>query len=199
MATGLTYPIYNGTDPSPRAFFVRCMGQFGAYFDLRDSSETPKRIEGEFDASPYEERVRRARAELDAVESRDDAWWDQEALRTNAANVCRNQQAETEAMAARHRYEKVLLEVEQWEPPTAEHQGYKDLMLSQLKSSMDTDCRALLSRTDLTGPELRDQRLEAARWSLDHAEKETEEARTRFESRKAWANAIWDTLDEVPA
>lgn len=145
MPTGLTAPILEGC--SFKDFAVQCAFQFGALIDYRDVSSRnrpllPVKIEPD---TYHKEQYLEAVEELSKIQ----AWAEQDIQSQHAAYLKRfsDQQKKTEAKAKDEAtlrlaaYQRMLAKAEQFRPPTSEHRGFKDLMIAQIKQSMEWDCR----------------------------------------------------------
>lgn len=139
MPTGYTADLYEGKDVTFEEFALGCARAFGALITMRDDdSQTP--IPEQFEPSEfYANELREAQAELAEAEQRTDADWEALVLKSHEENLTRISGWKTRDAARKERYEGMLSQVEAWEPPTDEHQGLKEFMAEQLRSSIDFD------------------------------------------------------------
>lgn len=198
MPTGYTEKICSGKEDVPVSDFIRtCARGMGALVLLRDNSlNAPipdtlpvmnyheKRIQelekehGEICSLSIEEC--NARADSDAIEQnrrRDEAWRESEARRS--------------------RYENMIAQIEEWVPPTKDHDGLKNFMLKQLIDSMQHDCMSLEEWETIypeaalsDGGQWRDQKIASISMDLGyHRIKARDENKLNTE-RQLW----WDQL-----
>lgn len=141
MPTGLTSKIYEGKDITFKEFAISCARTFGAFIHQRDEPldapirkrepdtyylkelEKAKKDLADFLTNPptedslakeYEEKVERMRKE--------------------DAEINKNKQE------LKARYEAMLKKVQDWNPPTSDHENLKNFMIKQLNESIDFDC-----------------------------------------------------------
>lgn len=140
MPTGLTYPIEEQDNYSFRAFALSCARQFGACIHMRDESlETPPRHRT---VSNYHgDELKKARAKLIELEAASDG-----SLRAIYAAEVAKREKDIADSKDRHkvkgaRYAAMRAKVEAWNPPTADHEGLKKLMLDQIAMSFSEESR----------------------------------------------------------
>lgn len=206
MPTGYTAPVQKGEVTDLADFALTVARGWGALIMLRDSDqslEATKRLiaEGAYlQHSDYHEReLASARARLDELE----AMTDEEALAAARAEADRvaasNREYEERAATERARYEAMLLKVEAWEPPTAEHVTFKEYMLAQLRESINFDCRPFSLPIPEVSADWRDREIDRQRERIERAEKEMVAERERNAARQEWVEALLASLEPVPA
>jgi hypothetical protein len=199
MPTGYTAGVADGTIADFNAFVMGCARAFGALILMRDDpmdASIPERFEP---SSFYANRLAEARGRLEMLE----------AMTPEQAQVARDK-AHDEAVAGwkrrevnrvetRNRYQAMLAQVVQWEPPTLEHQELKTFMIDQLHQSIEFDCSSEYDTRPVTPPAeqwLSEQRQTARRdrerYLVEHA-KEVE----RTEGRNRWIQALRDSLSQT--
>jgi hypothetical protein len=133
MTTGYT-SIIEERDVTFAEFAKRCVRAMGAAIHMRDDPLDKLLTLPEV---PEVQGVDKLQRELDAVQ----AWSvDERQAKTSQHNADQRAIHQTrirEYNAAKARYQSLIAETRAWMPPTAGHQGLKDFMLEQLKSSMD--------------------------------------------------------------
>ena len=146
MPTGLTAPICEGReDYTFEKFAMRCARGFGALIALRDE---PLDVEIDLDkhfqpSDYYKKALKRAqKAYQDFIDNPPteevlSAQYDEYVERHKRGF----QEEVKESETVRQRYMAMLLRVNDWVPPTEEHQGLKDYMVKQIQDSIDFDCR----------------------------------------------------------
>lgn len=198
MPTGYTHCVQDGSVTEFREFALRCARGMGACVMLRDDpldDGIPETLptEGEYHTAQINElkqrlgelrRMSLADAEKAATKEYDDA-------------LKRHREYLDEKELQRQRYEAMLAEVDKWIPPTDDHRGLKDFMVSQLRESINFDC----STTYVTAPVpaasgaawLSDKISDCERDLKHHAEERAKQ-QTREASRQAWVDALRASL-----
>ena len=138
MPTGYTQDIYEGNPITFEQFVLKCSRAMGAAIMQRD--ESPDAEIRMREVPDYEiERVKKARAELEAALARTDDEWaamrDAEIAEASAYQV--KYVADRTELAKRYR--EMQKHVREWTPPTVEHEGLKEFMLDQLGESYNFD------------------------------------------------------------
>lgn len=139
MPTGYTADINDGI--TFQTFAMNCARAFGACVELRDEPAGGDRIPDAFQPSDYHlKALEKARASLSELEAMTPA--DLERMASNDYDEAETRRVMRlkEIGEQRAAYEAMLLKVNQWTPPTDEHQGLKDFMVEQITKSIDFDC-----------------------------------------------------------
>ena len=154
MPTGYTAPVQDGTVVEFKDFAMQCARAFGGMIHMREDSQKAEYRPATV-SDYYPNAIESTLAEIAEVE----AWTAKDAMIAALTAWGRNLVADAEARkrsaAYKERYDAMLAQVATWEPPTEEHQGLKDFMVSQLEDSIkfdvhDYDERPLYS--DLSEP-----------------------------------------------
>lgn len=196
MPTGYTSGVQEGKITSFRDFAMCCARAFGANILMRDEPfDSPIK---EYEPSSYEKkRVEEAKAHLYDVERMtvDDA----RRLQTE-----RNEKLTAElrlSMERKHveqeRYETMLRQVQEWKPPTADHEGLKKFMIEQLTESIRHDCYdpSEYYKLDTRSPlEYLRGEIERARQDVLDAEKSWQEELRRTRERNKWNRSLAASL-----
>lgn len=195
MPTGYTADIANGITFEQYAW--RCARAFGALVELRDDPDAP--IPEKFEPSSYYAEPLAKR----------EAWLAQLLAMTDEDAQVRADVAFREAVAAREerirqradlqqKYEAMLLQVQEWAPPTPEHLEYKAFMLEQISKSIAFDCGDSFDKAPerTTGGAWLQKEIADARRSLAYAQKGLHEERERAEKRTAWVQALRDSIGQ---
>jgi len=138
MPTGYTADI---TDTMPfRDFAMKCARAMGALIMMRDDpSDAP--IPEAFEPSTYHaENIAKADARLKELDEMDAAAKERGAREEFMAASKAHAESLAKSRGTRRRYERMLREVNDWKPPTPDHQGFKDFMVQQLTESIRFDC-----------------------------------------------------------
>lgn len=197
MATGYTHDVAEGKVTEFDEFALRCARGMGALILMRDSAKDapiPK-----FEPSEYtEKRLAEAQANLATVE----AWSLDEAEAAQAGERAEKIKArdryESERNAHADRYRAMIAKVEAWTPPTPDHQGLKDFMLSQLAESLEFDCSPLGDYFDpapeLDAEQYRLRQIVKAAKALASAATAWDEEVQRTEDRNRWVRQLRESL-----
>lgn len=202
MPTGYTADLYDGKDVTFEHFVMRCARNFGALILMRDDNLDAPIEENRYTQGPdsyYAQALATAKDELAAAQ----ALTDDRAAVLAQQEYDKAERAYAKAVekdaALRARYEAMLERVRAWEPPTPDHQGLKDFMVSQLEESIRFDCTTLNRswygpRAVRTPAEYRAAAIEKAAEAITRAEQELAKERERDETRIAWVTALQDSL-----
>jgi len=138
MPTGYTGSITD--DMTFREFAMLCARNFGACIMMRDEP-MDKEIPEEFKPSQWHNE-RRELAEKEAVRlaSLTDEEADAEAQADYDREVERVKKWDREKERDRKKYDRMLAMVEEWEPPTPDHQSMKRFMRQQIVDTIKFDC-----------------------------------------------------------
>ena len=138
MPTGYTSVIAEGF--TFEKFAMTCARAFGAMILMRDES-TDAEIPDEF--KPSEHHL----VKLHAAQARQSALLGMSHPEMEAGVALANQTAQESYKTRRAgkdklqaQYEAMLVRVQAWTPPTADHEGLKKFMVDQITQSLDFDC-----------------------------------------------------------
>ncbi len=139
MPTGYTCFIEDGKITTGKEFLKKCIRAFGCCINQREESlDAPleTKIKGD---DYYEEAYDKAVEKYDKLKK-----MTLEEMITNARRERENRIEEREKEVdgqekLRNKYMSIRNEVEQWNPPTAEHQGIKAFALEQIDISMPSE------------------------------------------------------------
>lgn len=198
MPTGYTAALHEGKEQSFSEFALYCARAFGACISLRDEPASTT-IPDEFVPSTYyAERLVMLTAELERVK----AWTLTSAHAANwnsySQRLASYKQEQVKREDLRKRYQDMLVQVEQWVPPTEDHNGLKEFMGEQLLSSIDFDTNydwpppERITAEKFWADKIEDLEEDIARCARHQAEEE-ERAHTRTE----WVQALRASLGET--
>jgi len=203
MPSGLTCKIYNGEELTLRDFALRCVRQLGAGYHAsqQGDKDLPKDKAPVLKVSDYHpEEILKAKKEI--------AKW--EGLRGNleeaqklydeqyAANMKYNAEAKEERESLSERYNTVLKKVEAWKIPE-EYNSLKNLMLKQLKESIDFDCSPYTPYKEERIPveEWIELQIKFAKRDLEYHTQELKEEEERIADYNNYLKGLYDALDKV--
>lgn len=194
MPTGYTADLEGVTFPQ---FALRCARAFGALITLRDEA---------FDAlipdciKPFKYHLIALQESIESLVDID-SWDKAEAeleWKANYARAVENREAQLKnSDGTRKRYENMIACVEDWTPPTEDHQGLKDFMLKQLRESIKFDC---LGENDFpmpqaqSGQEYKHSRLCEALQDIEYHAKKYRKELTRSRERTEWIRNLRSSL-----
>jgi hypothetical protein len=200
MPTGYTAPLYEGKEISFDRFVMNCARAFGALVTMRDDpadAEIPEKFEA--DTSYHDQQLNQADEELEIVSAWDDETAEREAANSFAEQVERFVESEEKKAAMRLRYQQMLAQVLDWEPPTGDHEGLKKFMTDQLVESIEHDC-PLEERSHIgtprrmNGPEYREFRIASAQREIKHHTEQIHKEVERERGRTEWVQNLRDSL-----
>lgn len=194
MPTGYTAAVADGI--TFQQFAMNCAREFGACISMEeDPADAP--IPAEFNPSDYHTKaldVAHKRLAVLKGMSLEDA--EHRARLSHDTAVIAQLTRQHDRQALLDKYARMLSAVEAWAPPTPDHQGMKDFMLSQLKQAIEWDCSPmdgppprLLSGADWLAEQFTQANSDIAYHQKGHAE-EVERAATRT----AWVKALRESL-----
>lgn len=202
MPTGYTAPIYEGEENFTfKKFAMRCARNFGALIEMRGE---PLDAEIDFDkcfqpSDYYKKALERVEKEyqefLDNPPTAEELGKKYDEKVNNDFKKFLEQKESRKAL--RERYAAMLEQVKVWDPPTEEHNGLKEFMISQLQESMDFDCKVYPPYTDDYEEYIKyhmspDPLLKEIAYYKERYEKEVE----LCNSRKQWVMQLMESLKE---
>jgi hypothetical protein len=195
MPTGYTANVKDGI--SFEQFVWQCSRAMGAMIMMRDEpSDAP--IPERFEPSDWNEnRHKEAVTELARLQ----ALTPQQAQAECEADYVASERskekrlAENEAQLAA--YEAMLCKVKEWTPPTKDHEGFKEFMVSQLTESIRfDDSRDYLKPSEMPAPdEWLAAKIAKARRDIEYHSKAYQEEVERTEARNEWLAALRASLN----
>ncbi|MFA4845647.1 MAG: hypothetical protein WC654_03760 [Patescibacteria group bacterium] len=202
MPTGYTAELYDGKPITFRGFVLRCARALGACIELRDeslSSEIP-----EFQVTDYHlNAIKETEAKISQIEvmtlqsCMEAAQADAVAAETSAKESLLRQ------VATYKRYAAMLSRVNQWRPPSPEHEGLKKFMRDQIEDSIKHDCYFVSNgypeepkfATPKSGEAWRADMLGELYRSLLYHTKQHEEEVQRTAERNLWVSRLKASLE----
>lgn len=197
MPTGYTSALYDG-EQSFEDFAWGIARGFGALIEMRDAPRDVP-IPAEFSARTdhYDRQIKEARQGLVAL----DTMTVEEAARCAQAEHDESARHFDEARAERDvlraRYEAMLAKAQAYEPPTADHIKFKEMMIEQLCSAIDFDCGSMKFWDVMplrTPQEWLEQKREMWTTSMTRSVASRAEEIERARGRTAWVQALRDSL-----
>lgn len=203
MPSGLTCKIYSGEELTLRDFALRCVRQFGAgYFaSQQGEKELPKDKAPILKVDDYHERkILEAEEELEKWENLRNNLEEAQKLYDEqyTKNMQFNATVNEERKEIEKRYNTVLEKVKAWDIPI-EYNSLKELMLKQLKESIEWDCSPYTPYKEEKVPieEWIEVRIRLAKRDLDYHTKEFQEEKRRIAEHNNYLKGLYDAIDEV--
>ena len=195
MPTGYTDNIYSGKPVSFRQFALGCARAFGALIEMRDApQDAPIKLN---EVSDYSlKTVEKAKLKLAGLAAITSETAEKNAEAEYKVKLQTYQKQQIEQANLKARYEAMLKEVEQWNPPTPEHKGLHQLMSEQLISSISYDaCFTQTPPVRDTGKQWLTAQIASSKQVVDIYTKAYAEEVELTENRNRW---ITDLLDSLP-
>jgi len=195
MPTGYTEAISKGI--SFEKFVMQCARGMGACVTMRDApfdTEIP-----EFQPSTYyQESLEEAEETLKRLQEMGLAEAQEQAEAEYRSEVVRQKKQIEESHKLNQKYVEMLFQVEQWQPPTQEHQGLKNFMVEQITSSIDFDCNTEYYRDNPPQMLTREKYLEThtarALRDIDYYTRENRKEIDRVNNRNVWIKQLRESL-----
>lgn len=206
MPTGYTAYIEDGEINTGKEFLKLCTRAMGIAVDLRDESlsvPTPTSFEPN---TYYKDRYDKALKDLEKVskmsfeETKSQMKKDYENRINEYKDFVKRETAKNE------KYAKVKREVEEWIPPTSEHQGLKDFALSQINMCM-TELKYIDSYLEKTKEKFDDSDEAVQNYindivsyckdDVDRTHKKWQEELERVRSKNEWMEQFLESLKSL--
>ena len=193
MPTGYTADISKGI--SFEKFVLQCARAMGALIMMRDDpSDTP--IPDTFEPSDYHVK------ELEKAEQKYSflLHLDKEQIKEYSESSYAEQmeswrKREDEKIELANKYREMLAKVVEWQPPTKDHEGFKDFMVKQIRESIDWDCKPYEAPEKLSPDEWYSKQLKDIDWSIEYHTKEGKEEVRRSKDRSEWVQQLKASLN----
>ena len=202
MPTGYTADIADGKAVTFEEFAWGCARAFGALIAMRDEP-TGAEIPDAFVVDDYHAKAHaKAQERLSEVLT-----WDIATARRMADDAYRKAHdawlaSREREDATRVRYAAILDKAMAWEPPSPEHQEFKDFMIQQLTESMRFDCPTDRSwypePVPMGAADFKDQAIEQAQRDITYHAEQHAAAVERTAERNLWVRALRRSLGEPP-
>lgn len=195
MPTGYTAALYEGEPQTFEEYALSCARNFGALILMRDDPMDAPIPEFAPDTKWHDEKIVEARATLARLETMTSDEAGLEAQAEYEKVMAEWRRANDERRARRVRYTTMLEKVRQWKPPTADHQGLRDFMESQLVDSIKFDCSLWEPPMCETAAEYMVRLHARAERDIEYHAAEREAEIGRAQSRNEWVRQLRASLD----
>lgn len=194
MPSGLTCDIKN--DQSFRNFVLTCSRQFGALIHMRDDEIGPH-VKHRTPSDYHDEQIKKLSEELKEIESMIDEEVSARCYSEYNSAVEHLLEREEQDQILKFKYENMLKKAYEWIPPTQDHVNLKELMIDQLKKSIEWDCSYKYSTPErLTPKEWKNTQIKRIKDSIKYHEKSAKEEIERCNGANAWIDALLASLPE---
>lgn len=195
IPTGYTQSIIDGiTFPE---FAMRCARNFGALIEMREDP-LDAQVPEEFKPSNYHtEAIKEAEIKLkklqkmplDCAENESYGEFQKKCDDKDRRNIKNAKQKE--------KYEEMLKKVESWNPPTEDHIGLKQFMVSQIEESIRFDVNFDESvPIKLSGKEWKEKEIKRCFDDIKYHSKENIKEQSRTAERNTWVKLLRESLKE---
>lgn len=196
MPTGYTADILDKNIDFPQ-FVWDCARAFGALIHMRDDKHDARVRKSEPD-NYHQEALQDAQADLLKMK----ALTDDEAAALAVVDFKKGRQAEREsrerAEVATYRLTAMIWRVQDWQPPSKDHQSLKTFMLEQLQSTLEFDgTYRKWYRTPpplKTGPEYRTYQVKICLGNIEYHAKHLREDEERKSGQATWIDQLQDSV-----
>lgn len=203
MPTGYTAGILDGEIKDFKQFAKLCMRNFGATIHMRDdllSAEYTPRTPSDYHTKAIDEAK--------GIITKAKELSDDEVIAIRRAELLKDREYWVNSIAKAKEGAEILdafiVQAQNYQPPTNQHKGIKDFMVSQLIETKKFDCDrsynheklVLIDREleTMTPASIRQQTIERAMKDLQYHEREHAEDLKRCEDSNAWVQQFLNSL-----
>lgn len=197
MPTGFTAPILERDNYTFREYLWSCMRNMGVAYAIREDNSTApitmadiERMKAAEHSEYHVTRLAESEAELETALARSASWWVEDAARKNAEAAAEHARRMAADKVKREKLSAMLVAVDEWHPPTPEHDGFKTFMREQLTATMYYDCGEVEAPTTRDADTHRTKTLEYLTRSITYHREALERDRANAASRAAWVDAV---------
>jgi len=194
MPTGFTQLINDGVDF--KTFVMRCSRAMGALIMMRDDPDDAK-IPERFEPNGYHLREgEKAHKELTRLKSLTTKQIKSEINKEFRAAINQREKRTIDIAKQRAGYEKTLLKVKEWQPPSPEHVEFKGFMIQQIESSIEFDCKIYNENIEKLSPELWiSTKITKCLRDIEYHGKKNDLEISMTESRNIWISRLRKSLE----
>lgn len=196
MSTGYTCNIKDGI--SFKTFALNCARAFGACIDLRDEPGGGEIIPDRFVPSDYHlNEINEVQQKLDELNAMTPEEWDRCAAKDYDDAETERVMRFCEIKDFRVKYESMLKQVQEWIPPTEDHEALHQFMIDQITDSIQHDCSGYYDTPTVqrTGEEWAIKMRKNLEHQLNYHTQEYAEEVASAERKTAWVTALRESLN----
>lgn len=196
MPTGYTCDVQDGKITEFKDFALRCARAMGANILMRDDpSDAPIK---EYEPSTfYKDRLEESERRLAEIRNMTDEQCEQQASDEYLDLMGRYLESISIRKEKLRRYQSMLNKVRQWEPPTPDHEGFKNFMVEQLTESINHDCDTsyLESPIKQTGTQWRFNQIRYLEKDIPQCRESYQEEVESTNDRNEWNRKLIESLN----
>ena len=193
MGTGYTSKIKDGI--SFEDFALDCSKEFGYLISLRDTpnADVPDVIKP---GSYHREGMKQSKEEYEILLNMTD-----DVKKVDYIKYCKRtmdgwEEIRNSKIISKDSYNNMLVKVKNWQPPTNDHNGLKEFMISQIVGSIDFDCKNIDRPMEemLTIDEWYDMMLEGVKDDIEYYTKKWKKEVESCEKATKWIQELKRSL-----
>ena len=196
MPTGYTSYIEDGKIQTGPEFLMLCARAFGACIDMRDeplSKPIPDKFEPDGVYEKWLAQAKEKLTEYKAMTPEDIHNMNEKEYAERLADEELRQKRDAKMYA---KYQKVREEVEQWVPPTLNHESLKEFALEQIDMCMEDYAPRVREVSRYTDDEWIDGLIKACEEDISRYERHIEKEKEVYEIRNKWIQDLRDNLKQ---
>ncbi len=197
MPTGYTADVK--IDTPFNAFAMKCARAMGALIEMRDERMDANIPEGFKPSTYHHKEQQKATATLSDLVSMSAADAAARAEEDFQERLGQHRKFRDERIQLRAAYERMLVLVKAWAPPSSDHANFKEFMIEQLKDSIKHDCDMEYydkPPQPMSGDAWRAQAVAEATRNADYHTKAYYEECERTASRNLWLKQLRQSLGQ---
>jgi hypothetical protein len=205
MPTGYTAGILDGEINTFEEFAKTCMRAFGATIHMRDEPLS-KTYEPEKTSDYHKRAISKKKKELDDfLKLSDEELIEQDKISINTSiDYCVKEILKRKLNLIK--LNNIIIQVKEWEPPTSEHQEFKNFMINQLDQTIRYDCdcnyykkelkRLKKKLTNLKAEDIRKERIKEINEDFQYHTKSFKEEKERVNERNKWVTDLLGSINK---
>lgn len=197
MPTGYTCDIYEGSCNDYKEYIMKCARAFGALIEMRDEpldAPIPEKFEPD---SYYPDQIKKLEEELKNFKelSLEEIETEYEKAKNEAyADWLVEMKNRNDILS---RYNRILEQVEKWEPPTDDHNSLKDFAVTQLKNSINHDCGVTKFEFPIKEVWIKQYSKKSIEDEIEFYKKRHEEEIAAYVRKNKWIKDLRDSLKDA--
>lgn len=198
MATGYTHDIKNGI--TFEQFALSCARNFGACIEMRDDP-SDKPIPKKFKVDSYHvKELKEAKTKLKNIKKLSLSKCEKLAQKEFKEEANRLNEMIEDSTSLQAKYKEMLEKVTNYVPPTPDHVGLKEFMVSQIKQSMEFDCDVTYYKKQLDevkllkGEEFKAKEIVNYSRDIAYHQEQFRKEKERVERNNKWISKLRESL-----
>lgn len=203
MPTGYTAGLVDGTITDFEGFATTCMRAFGATVHMREDSLDTE-YEPRIPSDHHLKGIETAKQELKRIKALTDDEIRSATAQSIKVDIEYNEVKISQKKELLAHLNSVLKKVNEWTPPTEEHESFKEFMQEQIQSTInhDADFKYNTEQTEMLknrvgeAPEIaREKMMESAQWNLDYHTKEQASEVKHCATSNKWVEDLMNSFN----